>query len=193
MGGIRGWCRIVCQRICSSQDEVNTVLAMLKTMACPHCKQFGFLIRHGFLRGYDQTQRRGKTVRARRVFCSNRNRATGCGRTFSVWTADKIKRLFLDADSLWEFLRQAVLTGNRRQAFQSLESRLSDSATYRIWKRFDQAQSAIRTALGTVCKPPEIVSKQPAGLTLAHLEAAFKQHPLDPIAAFQVTLQTFFV
>jgi len=138
-------------------------------------------------------QLRGKAVRARRVFCNNRNRATGCGRTFSVWTADKIKRLFLDADSLWEFLRQVVRTGNKRKAFQSLESRLSDSASYRIWKRFDQAQSAIRTALNTVCKPPQNASKQPAELTLAHLEAAFKEHPLNPIAAFQVTLQTFFL
>ena len=31
-----------------------------------------------------------KTVRARRIFCSNRNnRRKGCGRTFSVWVADK--------------------------------------------------------------------------------------------------------
>jgi hypothetical protein len=169
------------------------LLAKLKTMACPHCKQIGSLIRHGFLRGYDPMHLRGKTVRARRVFCNNRNRSTGCGRTFSVWTADKIKRLFLTADCLWEFLQQAVLTGNKRQSFQSLESRLSDSAPYRIWKRFHQAQSAIRTALNTLCKPPKIASKQPAELTLAHLLAAFNQHPLDPIAAFQVTLQTFFV
>jgi hypothetical protein len=183
----------VCQRICSTQEDVDAVLVTLKMTACPHCKQIGYLIRHGFLRGYDQTQLRGKTVRARRVFCNNRNRSTGCGRTFSLWIADRIKRLFLDAASLWEFLKQAVLTGNRRRAFRSLESRLSDSAPYRIWKRFDQAQSAIRTALGTLCKPPEIVSKQPAEVTLAHLEAAFKEHPLDPIAAFQVTLQTFFV
>jgi len=42
-------------------------------------------------------------------------------------------------------------------------------------------------------KPPEIASGQPAQLTLAHLQAAFKQHPLNPIAAFQVTLQIFFL
>ncbi len=136
---------------------------------------------------------RGKTIRAQRVFCNNRTRSAGCGRTFSVWTADKIKRLFLNADSLWEFLQQAALTGNQRQAFRSLESRLSDSAPYRIWRRFQRAQSAIRTALGTLCKPPQIASGQPAQLTLAHLEAAFSQHPLGPIAAFQVTLQAFFV
>lgn len=169
------------------------MLANLKTMACPHCKQVGSLIRHGVLQGYDPMHLRGRTVRARRVFCNNRNRSTGCGRTFSVWTADKIKRLFLSADCLWEFLQQAVRTGNKLRAFRNLESRLSDSAPYRIWKRFHQAQSAIRTALGTFCKPPEMTSEHPADLTLAHLLAAFEQHPLGPIAAFQVTLQTFFV
>ena len=183
----------MCRRICRSEEEVEEVLAKLKTTACPHCKQVGSLIRHGFLRGYDPMHLRGKTVRARRVFCNNRNRSTGCGRTFSVWIADKIKRLFLTADSLWEFLQQAVRTGNKLQAFQSLGSRLSDSAAYRIWKRFDKAQSAIRTALRSLCRPPQITSKQPAQLTLAHLRAAFKQHPLDPLGAFQVTLQTFFV
>lgn len=183
----------MCRRICRSQEDVEAVLAKLKTTACPHCKQVGSLIRHGFLRGYAQEQLRGKTVRARRVFCNNRNRSSGCGRTFSVWAADKIKRLLLTADCLWEFLSQAALTGNIRQAFQSLQSRLSDSAAYRIWKRFDQAQTAIRTALRALCQPPEIASGQPAQLTLAHLQAAFSQHPLGPIAAFQVTLQTFFV
>lgn len=183
----------MCRRICSSRAEVDAQLAKLKLTACPHCKQIGCLIRHGFLRGYDPVRLRGRTIRAQRVFCSNRNRANGCGRTFSVWTADKIQRLFLNADCLWEFLQQAALTGNRRQAFRSLGSQLSDSAAYRIWKRFQQAQSAIRTALSTLCKPPRIASGESAELTLAHLEAAFKQHPLDPIAAFQVTLQAFFV
>ena len=167
------------------------MLAKLKTRPCPHCKQVGSLIRHGFSRGYDQKHPRQKTVRARRVFCNNRLRATGCGRTFSVWTADKIKRLFLTADNLWAFLKQAVLTGNQLQAFRDLHSGLSDSAPYRIWKRFHQAQSAIRTALRPLCRPPEIASEEPAALTLAHLEAAFGRHPLGPLAAFQVTLQTF--
>lgn len=183
----------MCGRICGSEKEVEEMLDKLKITACPHCKQVGSLIRHGFLRGYDQEQLRGKTVRARRVFCNNRNRATGCGRTFSVWVADKIRRFFLTTDRLWAFLQQAVLTGNKLQAFRSLESRLSDSAAYRIWKRFHQAQSAIRTALGSLCGPPQIASGQPAELTLAHLLAAFDQHPLGPLAAFQVTLQTFFV
>lgn len=106
--------------------------------------------------------------------------------------ADKIKRLMLTADALWTFLKQAVGTGNKFQAFRDLKSGLSDSAPYRIWKRFGEAQSAIRTALGRLCKPPEVASEEPAEHTLAHLEAAFADQAC-PIGAFQVRLQAFFI
>ena len=45
----------------------------------------GYLIKHGFLRGYDSEHQLTKTARATRVFCSNRNRATGCGKTFKQY------------------------------------------------------------------------------------------------------------
>lgn len=184
----------MCSRICSSRQEVEALHGKLKMTPCPHCKQVGSLIRHGFLRGYDQEHQRHKTVRATRVFCSNRNRSTGCGRTFSVWMADKIRRLFLGADSLWAFLTQAAASNNKLAAFRKLDSCLSDSAPYRIWKRFSQAQTTIRTALAGLCPPPKTASDNPAQLTLAHLQQAFqKQHGLSPIAAFQATLQSFFI
>ena len=183
----------MCRQICSSQDEVDALLARLKITACPHCKRVGTLIRHGVLRGNDNHHPREKSVRAYRVFCSNRNRAIGCGRTLSVWLPSSVKRLFLTADSLWAFLKQAALSGNKMRSFRSLHSGLSDSAPYRIWKRFLLAQSAIRTALCTLCKPPDNASERPAELTLAHLETAMERHSLGPVAAFQVTLQTSFV
>lgn len=179
-------------RICEFHEQIKAVLTRLKLTACPHCKRVGNLIRHGYLRGYDEQHSRKKTVRAWRIFCSNRKQATGCGRTFGIWMADKVKRLLLTADALWTFFKQAVVTGNKFQAFRNLNSGLSDSAPYRIWKRFCEAQSAIRTALAGQCEPPEVASEQPAELTLAHLEAAFGDQPC-PIAAFQIRLQTSFM
>ena len=171
---------MVYRQICSTTKEMEAFLVKLKLTACPHCKRTGSLIRHGFLHGYEEKNHHQKTVRAHRVFCSNRNRQVGCGHTFSVWLANKIRRLLLSADSLWAFLKQAVTSGNKLQAFRDLKSGLSDSTPYRIWKRFQAAQSAIRTALQPLCEPPQIPSPQPAALTVAHLEAAY-----------QVTLQTF--
>ena len=55
------------------------------------------------------------------------------------------------------------------------------------------AQADIRTALAGLCEPPQMVSDCPAQLTLAHLQKAFKEHPLSPIAAFGAALQIFFI
>lgn len=183
----------MCSRIRSSQLEFEDLYAKLKITECPHCKTVGQLIKHGFLRGYDSEHQLGKTVRATRVFCSNRDRATGCGKTFSVWMADKIKNLFLSAESLWKFLNSAVSSGNKLQAFRKLDSGLSDSSAYHIWRRFQNSLSAIRTALLGLCEPPSLDSDCPAQLTLAHLQQAFKQHALSPIAAFATTFQRFFI
>ncbi len=86
----------------------------LKQTPCPHCKVVGTLNRHGSLLGYDESSPQQRTVRARRVFCSNRNARRGCGRTFSVWFADKIRRLSLTAGALWRFLQAAVAGSNRQ-------------------------------------------------------------------------------
>ncbi len=210
--------------ICRSQVDRERFLLNLKLTPCPHCKKVGALNRHGFLKAFQDQDTRGKSVRAHRVFCSNRGRNQGCGRTFSVWLADKIKRLFLSATQLWQFLRSAAATGNKRNAFKRLGSDMSDSAPYRIWKRFHNAQAAIRTALCAICTPPECGRRTTENSqnqnqmaastdsTLAHLTMAFavtkpdevkpdeqsadKQNlnePLNPIAAFQLCFQAFFI
>lgn len=183
--------------IFASTELRDERLALLKGTPCPHCKHTGALNRHGFLKGYDEQNFKQKTIRALRVFCSNRGNARGCGRTFSVWIAEKVKRLFLDAQSLWQFLEQAVESGNKFQAFKKLGSSLSDSAPYRIWRRFAHAQSAIRTKLATLCPPPQQSTDNectvPAQATIAHLKAACQDRALNPIAAYQAHTQSFFI
>jgi hypothetical protein len=185
--------------IFASQQQRDQQLAFLKCSPCPRCGHTGALNRHGFLKGYDEQNFKQKAVRALRVYCSNRGNAKGCGRTFGLWIADKVKRLFLDANSLWEFLKGADSGGNKSRAFQNLQSSMSDSATYRIWKRFLQAQSAIRTALNAICPPPKQASGNQdrtlsaAQGTIAHLEVAFGDSRLNPIAAYQNAMQCFFI
>jgi hypothetical protein len=197
--------------ICRSQDDCDRFLLNLKLTPCPHCKLVGALNRHGFLKAFQGNDLRDKSIRAHRVFCSNRARNQGCGRTFSVWIADNIKRLFLSASQLSQFLLNAATTGNKRKAFNDLNCDMSDSAPYRIWKRFHNAQAAIRTALSTICLPPECqpnkLSQNQFGSdttssTLSHLVGAFaiakmnEQNltlPLNPIAVFQVATQAFFI
>jgi hypothetical protein len=181
-----------------SAEEWSAIAEWLKQTACPHCKVVGTLIRHGFLRGFDESSPRRKTVRARRIFCSNRNARRGCGRTFSVWIADKIRRLGLTTAALWRFLQRAA-AGRIVAAIRAADSHLSDRTLQRIWKRFDQGQSKIRTALAGRCPPPELPAtlptepaRRPAAQVLAHLQAAFPDAHC-PIAAFQQALRTFFL
>ena len=46
----------------------------LKLTACPHCRVVGTLNQHGSLVGFDDSSPQRKTLRARRLFCSNRGR-----------------------------------------------------------------------------------------------------------------------
>lgn len=118
-------------RFFSSADELHAIFEALKHTPCPHCKTIGALIRHGYLRGYDEDDPRRKSVRARRLFCNNRKtRNNGCGRTFSVWAAEKIRRLSLHTGSLWKFLQGVAAGQSMLQAFRGLPRMLTDRAAY---------------------------------------------------------------
>ena len=181
-----------------SDNDWTAIVERLKQTRCPHCKVVGTLIRHGCLCGRDESSPRQDTLRARRIFCSNRNARPGCGRTFSIWLAHKVPRLSLTAGALWRFLHLAV-AGAVIAAGQAVCGRLSDRTWQRIWQRFHQAQCHIRTALHRRCPPPPLTdclpenpARQPVSQVLAHLQAAFPDAPC-PIADFQQIMQTFFV
>jgi hypothetical protein len=185
MGGERWFYR--------NTEEWNAIADQLKLTPCPHCKAVGMLIRHGTLQGFDESNPPRKVVRARRVFCSDRNARHGCGRTFSIWLADKIRRLSLTTRALWKFLKNAVGEGIAA-AIRGADCPRSDRTLQRVWKRFNQAQSQLRTALTGRCPPPRLSdgSHPPAAEVLAHLQVAFPGTDC-PIAAFQQTLRIFFL
>jgi hypothetical protein len=173
----------------------TAILERLKRTPCPHCHAVGFLIRHGSLYGFDDTSPQRQTLRARRIFCSNRQLRRGCGRTFSVWLADKIRRLSLSTAALWTFLLH-LLTGSLPAASRAAPCQRSHRTWQRLWQRFDRGQSRLRSALLGRCPPPTLsaaATRRPlAAQVLAHLDAAFPDADC-PIAAFQHTLGRFFL
>jgi hypothetical protein len=179
---------------CRGDAEWAAIVERLKLTPCPHCRTVGTLIRHGILTGFDDSSPR-RTVRARRIFCSNRHRRCGCGRTVSVWFADKIRRLSLTTRTVWTFLKRAV-AGSIATAIRDTDSPRSDRTFRRIWSRFQRNQSAIRTALLSRGPPPEGPAPSSRRLAdaqvLAHLHSAFPQAEC-PIAAFQQATRSFFV
>lgn len=177
-----------------SAEQWKAIRESLKLTPCPHCQVTGMLICHGFLKGYDDTSPQRKTIRAHRIFCSNRNARRGCGRTVTVWQADKLRRLSVTTHTLWKFLELAVAT-SVLDAMRTLRCPLSDRTLQRLWRRFRLAQSNIRTTLTQCCPPPEITTtatKRSTEQTLAHLQVAFSNENC-PITAFQRETCTFFL
>ena len=146
------------------------------------------------LYGYAENDDCRRSCRGRRVFCNNRKaRNNGCGHTFSVFAADKLKRLRLGARTLWRFVLLVVSLGNTAEALRRLNVDFSISSAYRLWKRFVTSQSHVRTALAKRCAPPRLPrARQPVEQTIAHLEAAFPREAC-PVVAFQHQLQTAFL
>ena len=178
-----------------TDDEWVAICERLKIMPCPHCKVVGTLNRHGSLFGFDDGNPQRKTLRARRVFCSNRRRRPGCGRTFSIWLAETIRRSSLSTRTLLAFLTCLVAHG-LAAAIRATKSHLSDRTLQRYCKRFDHAQSRIRTALLGRGPPPDGAfedSRRPAAAqVLAHLHATFPNADC-PIAAYQMATRSSFV
>ena len=177
------------------EEEWIAIVERLKQTSCPHCKTVGTLNRHGVLHGFDDSNPPQRTLRARRIFCSNRHRRRGCGRTFSIWLTDKIRRLSITTRTLLNFVRHAVV-GSIAAAIKAVNCPRCDRTFQRIWKRFDRGQSAIRTALLGRGPPPELPAnsaRRPAAAqVLAHLQASFPNADC-PIAAFQLATRSFFV
>jgi hypothetical protein len=175
-------------RFYRSDAEWNAIVLAFKLTPCPHCKVVGALNCHGFLRGFDDSSPQRQTIRAHRIFCSNRHRRLGCGRTFSVWLFDKIRRLGLSAPRFWQFL-QRVVASTLAAAIDATPCPYCRRTMQRIWRRFRLGQSRIRTAIRPPPSTP--VSKRPETEVLDHLQAAFPDH--NPIAQFQWNTNAFFI
>jgi len=163
----------------------------LKLMPCPHCGAVGFLICHGFLRGYNEEGLPG-FVRGRRFYCSNRGRKRGCGRTFSVLLAGVLRRCIVPARTLWQFLQGLWRGLNRKAAWERTTRRFSLETAYRLARRVNRRQSALRTLLARRSAPPQSDSPEPLVQLLAHLENLFAASAC-PIAAFQSEFQQPFL
>lgn len=102
------------RRFVSSEAALDEARWAAKLQACPHCGRTGTLIGHGMLFGYaERTQER--VVRGRRLFCSNRNRRPGCGRTLSIWLGAVIAGFVVRTRTLSHFVGE-ITEGKTRKA-----------------------------------------------------------------------------
>ena len=166
------------------------LLSRLKHRPCPHCHTTGYLNAHGFLRGFGLGSSR--IIRGKRIYCSNRGRRKGCGKTHSLFLPNFIPTFSILSSLLWNFLFLVLGGKTRRQAFKITFPSKNISRAYSFWKRCVKNQFNLRLILSTFCQPPRSTQVIPWLQVLEHLRLAFPLSP-NPISDFQTTAQLAFL
>jgi hypothetical protein len=180
------------KRFYETEAEFEDFYIRLKLIMCPHCNIRGCLIRHGYLYGYSESDT-SIIKRGHRIYCSNRNRKNGCGRTFSVLVSVFIKNFMITANTLWRFLKKVTEGKSLAGAFRESGGPIDRSSIYRIFKRFRDHQVRIRTYLVRLKDPPKLKHIKSAAIqTILHLKIVFKQSSC-PVAQFQHHFQASFL
>lgn len=181
------------KRYYHSKQDFKEYHQQLKFIPCPHCSMIACLILHGYLKGYDDETHEDDMIRGRRIFCSNRYRKDGCGRTFSLLKTEMIKYCTTKAKTIWQFLNHLYSGLSIRAAFLKASPCLSLTSAYRYYKKIFQQQHSIRTSLLELHPPPECPEVTDTLLqTIRHLKTAFIQHSC-PVTAYQDRFQQSFL
>jgi len=126
------------------------------------------------------------------VFCSNRGRRGGCGRTFAIVLADVLPRHTLRASLVWRWL-VAVLAGfSFKAAAEKLRLPFALETFYRLRRRLRRGLDRVRTQLCREQSPPGSAHADPLLQTVEHLRAVFASQECPP-AEFQRHFQRPFL
>lgn len=171
-----------------TKAEFEQYYFRLKQASCPHCKQVGFLIRHGYLPVSYEEHGTSKKSRGRRIYCSNRKLRNGCGKTFSAISSAILKGFIISSPTLWMILTKRIQGLNLKKSFDQAGLSFSTSWIYWIWHKWRINQSRLRTffyslktgsfSYQNVCAEIE---------TILYLKAVFPTP--NPIASFQACFQ----
>lgn len=178
-----------------SNDELSRFHQSLKQVACPHCQNIGYLILHGVLRGYTEANNTSHQKRGHRIYCSNRHRKTGCGKTFSILSAWILKGFCVGTKTLCRFLISIATGTSKIAALRKCAALNSASCAYRWSQCLEQAQSRLRTSLSRHAPPTHDIlslAESPLHHCKEHLEKTFPNSSCF-IHDFQATFQENFL
>lgn len=159
------------------------LLARLKSVLCPHCKQCGWLIGNGKLKG-NAISKAGRIVRGQRLLCSNRHARGGCGRSCCFYFSKMLPGFTVSTAYLLGFLKSVLLQRSVHGGWLATVRRFSPSSAYRWWHRFEQAQTTLRQRLCRKCKPPGCQDPRPIFQLIQHLHAAFSEQSIEAYQLF---------
>lgn len=183
------------QRYYKTEEEFEGIRLRLKNNPCPHCRNTGCLILHGYLYGYTEDNSSEVIKRGHRIFCNNRlmRKVKGCGRTFTILMVCFIRNHTLTALTVWEFLKNIKEEISLVSSSRLSGNIISDTGIYRIIRKFKENQFRIRTLLMGVKGPPSLKhTKDSVIQTIEHLKSVFSGSTC-PVTEFQHYFQASFL
>lgn len=181
----------------ANKKELESYQEKLKQQSCPYCKKFGTLNRHSCLKGHELSLKASaqKLLRGKRVYCSNRGRRGGCGKTFSLLFSTLLKGYLVCSKTLSTFLKALANGDTPKRAWQKNTSLFCLENAYRLLDKFKNFQCSLRTTLSKKQPPPlpKKTAKVAAPLlqTIDHLMNAFAESSCA-VSAFQRHFQKGF-
>jgi hypothetical protein len=169
-------------------DELEKFYRSVKLEACPFCKHTGTLNRHSVMFGNDPERNTGSIARGQRVFCSDRGRRGGCGRTFPVFFAWVLPRHSFSATLIWRAIDKWLSGLSVRASWLPVKTPLALDSFYHLLQRLRRRIGDLRTILSAAGRPPESGHSDALLQTFEHMLAACPDK-VSPAKAFQLKFQ----
>jgi hypothetical protein len=150
------------------------------------------LNRHSRASGNNPLTTNGQSPRGQRVFCSNRGRRDGCGRTFFIVLAGVLPRHTFTASLAWRWLVELLAGLSLKAAVEKLRLPFALETVYRLRRRLRQGLDQVRTRLCREQTPPASAQADPLLQTVEHLRQVLSCSPC-PLADFQLHFQQPFL
>lgn len=128
-----------------SLQAIEQQTRQLAFAQCVHCHQRRQLVSHGFIR---KKQVGAEPVAVgKRVFCSNRDRRTGCGRTMQLYLDVTVRYLHYAGSALVAFMLSLIGGASIHRAYLQATGCATPRNAYRWLKRLDAQLSCYRSLL----------------------------------------------
>lgn len=110
---------------------------------CAHCKQTQQLVSHGYV--YKKQIGAAPQAVGKRVFCSNRKRYTGCGRTMRLYLDSTVRWLHYTGAHVVAFMLALMAGSTVQQAYWQATSKADPRQAYRWLHRLGAQLSSYRS------------------------------------------------
>lgn len=159
-------------------QAINQRTKQLENEPCGHCDKRQ-LVSHGFVR----KKRVGGEPEAigKRVFCSNRHRHTGCGRTMQLYVDTTVRYLHHAGSALVSFVLALIAGMSIARAYEQATGTATPRHAYRWLNRFGEQLSTWRSVPH---RPP---LQETAALTMSKRPVRLQ----CVMSAFQMLLRLF--